>query len=100
MLADRGVELAHTTVFRWIQVYTPKIKKRLRPYLLPGNGSWQVGEAYVRVKGHWMYLYRAVGGTRTPRSAFSAGPSASRIEPTRAASRWTRTSHTHVLWLR
>ncbi|WP_424139954.1 IS6 family transposase [Roseomonas chloroacetimidivorans] len=60
MLADRGVEVAHTTVFRWIQSYAPEIEKRIRPHLRPSNGSWRVDETYVRVKGRWMYLYRAV----------------------------------------
>ena len=60
MLADRGVTVDHTTIFRWIQVYAPEIEKRIRPYLRVSNGSWRVDETYVRVKGRWMYLYRAV----------------------------------------
>src|SRR5215211_403279 len=60
MLADRGVDVAHTTIFRWIQAYAPEIEKRIRPYLRVSNGSWRVDETYVRVKGRWMYLYRAV----------------------------------------
>ena len=60
MLADRGVEVAHTTVFRWTQAYAPEIEKRIRPQLRPSDGSWRVDETYVKVKGRWMYLYRAV----------------------------------------
>ena len=60
MLADRGVEVAHTTLFRWIQAYAPEIEKRIRPHLRPSDGSWRVDETYVKVKGRWMYLYRAV----------------------------------------
>jgi transposase, IS6 family len=60
MLADRGVAVAHTTIFRWIQAYAPEIEKRIRPHLRTSNGSWRVDETYVRVKGRWMYLYRAV----------------------------------------
>jgi IS6 family transposase len=60
MLADRGVEVAHTRIFRWTQTYAPEIEKRLRPHLRPSNGSWRVDETYVKVKGRWMYLYRAV----------------------------------------
>jgi IS6 family transposase len=60
MLADRGVEVAHTTVFRWVQTYAPEIEKRIRPHLRLSNGSWRVDETYVRVKGRWTYLYRAV----------------------------------------
>jgi IS6 family transposase len=60
MLADRGVGVAHTTLFRWVQTYAPEIEKRIRPHLHVSNGSWRVDETYVRVKGRWMYLYRAV----------------------------------------
>jgi DNA replication protein DnaC len=59
MLADR-VEVDRTTIFRWIQAYAPEIEKRIRPHLCPSNGSWRVDETYVRVKGRWTYLYRAV----------------------------------------
>jgi IS6 family transposase len=60
MLIDRGVEVDHTTIFRWIQAYTEELEKRVRPHLRISNGSWRVDETYVRVKGHWTYLYRAV----------------------------------------
>jgi transposase-like protein len=60
MLQDRGVDIAHTTIFRWIQAYALELEKRLRPHLRPSNGSWRVDETYVRVKGRWTYLYRAV----------------------------------------
>ncbi len=60
MLADRGVEVDHTTVFRWIQAYAPEIEKRIRPHLQRSDGSWRVDETYVKVKGRWTYLYRAV----------------------------------------
>jgi transposase-like protein len=60
MLADRGVDVAHTSLFRWTQTYAPAIEKRIRLHLRPSNGSWRVDETYVRVKGRWIYLYRAV----------------------------------------
>ncbi|WP_119681912.1 IS6 family transposase [Indioceanicola profundi] len=60
MLADRGVPVDHTTLYRWIQAYAPELDKRLRPYLRMTSGSWRVDETYIRVKGRWMYLYRAV----------------------------------------
>jgi transposase-like protein len=60
MLQDRGVNIAHTTIFRWIQAYAPELEKRIRPHLHPSNGSWRVDETYVKVKGRWTYLYRAV----------------------------------------
>ena len=60
MLLDRGVEVDHTTIFRWIQAYAEELEKRIRPHLRMSNGSWRVDETYVRVKGRWTYLYRAV----------------------------------------
>ena len=60
MLLDRGVEVDHTTIFRWIQAYAVELEKRTRPHLRMSNGSWRVDETYVRVKGRWTYLYRAV----------------------------------------
>ena len=60
MLLDRGVEVDHTTIFRWIQAYATELEKRIRPHLRLSNGSWRVDETYIRVKGRWTYLYRAV----------------------------------------
>jgi transposase, IS6 family len=60
MLMDRGVEVDHSTIFRWIQAYGAELEKRIRPHLRLSNGSWRVDETYVRVKGRWSYLYRAV----------------------------------------
>src|SRR5436190_21729914 len=60
MLQDRGVAVDHTTLFRWIQAYAPELEKRIRPHLRTCNGSWRVDETYVKVKGRWTYLYRAV----------------------------------------
>jgi IS6 family transposase len=60
MLLDRGVEVDHTTIFRWIQAYAVELEKRIRPHLRMSNGSWRVDETYLKVKGCWMYLYRAV----------------------------------------
>jgi transposase, IS6 family len=50
----------HVTVWRWVQRYAPEIQRRLRPRLRPTNDSWRVDETYLRVKGKWVYLYRAV----------------------------------------
>src|SRR5215212_3697191 len=60
MLLDRGVEVDHTTIFRWIQAYAVELEKRIRPHLRMSNGSWRVDETYVKIKGRWRYLYRAV----------------------------------------
>ncbi len=60
MLQDRGVAVDHTTIFRWIQAYSAELEKRIRPHLRISNGSWRVDETYIKVKGRWTYLYRAV----------------------------------------
>jgi transposase-like protein len=60
MLSDRGVQVDHATLFRWIQAYAPELDKRIRPHLRMKNGSWRVDEPYLRAKGEWVYLYRAV----------------------------------------
>jgi transposase, IS6 family len=63
MLADRGVAVDHTTLYRWVQRFAPELEKRLRRHLRPCRGPWHVDETYVRVAGRWRYLYRAVDGT-------------------------------------
>jgi transposase, IS6 family len=60
MLFDRGVEVDHTSLFRWIQAYAPESDKRVRPHLRMTNGSWKVDETHFRVKGEWVHLYCAV----------------------------------------
>ncbi len=60
LLAERALELDHTTVWRGVQPYMPELEERTRPHLKPTNESWRVDEAYVRVKGRWFYLYRAI----------------------------------------
>ena len=55
-----GPRRSHSTIFRWIQAYSAELEKRIRPHLRVSNGSWRVDETYVKVKGRWLYLYRAV----------------------------------------
>ena len=60
MMEERGLSMAHTTIMRWVHQYGPKLDERVRRYLKPTNDSWRVDETYIKVKGQWMYLYRAV----------------------------------------
>ena len=60
MMAERGVALAHTTILRWVQQYVPEFEKRWNHYARPVGDSWRVDETYIKVKGQWVYLYRAV----------------------------------------
>jgi transposase-like protein len=60
MMCDRGVEVDHTTLSRWVQKYAPELDKRCRAHLKTTNDSWRVDETYIKVKGKDKYLYRAV----------------------------------------
>ena len=60
LLAERGISVDHSTIWRWVQRFAPELNLRVRPYLKPTNLSWRVDETYVRVKGQWCYLYRAI----------------------------------------
>jgi len=60
LLAERGLHADHVTVWRWVQRYAPELQRCLRRHLKPTNDSWRMDETYVRVKGKWRYLYRAV----------------------------------------
>ena len=60
MMNERGIEMAHTTILRWVQHYTPEFEKRWKRYARPVGGSWRMDETYVKVRGEWVYLYRAV----------------------------------------
>ena len=59
-MAERGVDLAHPTIMRWVQRYVPEFEKRWRRSARSVATSWRVDETYIRVGGRWTYLYRAV----------------------------------------
>jgi transposase, IS6 family len=60
LLQERGISVDHVTLWRWVQRYAPELERRVRKRLKATNDSWRVDETYVRVKGQWRYLYRAV----------------------------------------
>ncbi|CAM4224302.1 IS6 family transposase [Bacillus paramycoides] len=60
MMEERGLSISHTTIMRWVHQYGPELDKRIRRHLKQTNDSWRVDETYIKVKGQWMYLYRAV----------------------------------------
>src|ERR1700741_3960386 len=63
LLAERGVEVDPSCIWRWVQVYAPELNKRCRRHLKPTNKSYRVDETYIKVKGQDRYLYRAVDST-------------------------------------
>ena len=90
LLAERGLHADHVTVWRWVQRYAPELQRCLRRHLKPTNDSWRVDETYVRVKGKWRYLYRAVDSTGATLDFFSL--------PSRRAPK-SRGSSRLALWL-
>jgi transposase-like protein len=60
MLEEHGVEVDHATLNRWVLKYVPLLEQELQVRKQPVGPSWRMDETYVRVKGSWKYLYRAV----------------------------------------
>ena len=60
LLAERGIEVDHVTVYRWVQRFTPLFADAARPLRHAAGDRWLVDETYVKVAGRWRYLYQAV----------------------------------------
>src|SRR4051812_6221438 len=60
MMLERGIDVDHSTINRWVLKYTPEIEKRFKKYKRSVGSSWRLDETYIRIKGEWKYLYRAV----------------------------------------
>jgi IS6 family transposase len=60
LLTERGIEVDHVTLFRWVQRFTPLLMDAARPCRHSVGGLWFVDETYVKVSGSWRYFYRAV----------------------------------------
>ncbi|WP_330218151.1 DDE-type integrase/transposase/recombinase [Robbsia andropogonis] len=58
MMAERGLSLAPT--MGWVKGSTSEFAKWWRRIAIPAGGSWRVDETYMRIRGRWVYLYRAV----------------------------------------
>src|SRR4051794_8237060 len=63
LLAERGLFVHASCVWRWVQAYAPELNRRCRPHLKATNKSYRVDETYIKVKGQDRYLYRAVDST-------------------------------------
>ena len=60
LLTERGVQVDHVTIYRWVQRFTPLLAEAARPCRHAVGDRWQVDETYVKVAGRWRYVYRAI----------------------------------------
>jgi transposase-like protein len=60
LLTERGVEVDHVTIYRWVLRFTPLLADAARPCRHRVGDRWQVAETYVKVAGRWRYVYRAI----------------------------------------
>jgi transposase-like protein len=60
LLAERGIEVDHVTIYRWVLRFTPLLADAARPCRHRVGDRWQVDETYVKVAGQWRYVYRAI----------------------------------------
>jgi transposase-like protein len=60
MMAERGISVDHATVHRWVVRYSPELLERFNRRKRAVTGKWHVDETYIKARGHWAYLYRAI----------------------------------------
>src|SRR6202008_336141 len=60
VMEERGVEVDHSSLNRWVIKYVPLLDQAFRARKRRVGGSWRMDETYVRIRGRWKYLYRAV----------------------------------------
>jgi len=60
MMAERGISVDHATIHRWIVRYSPELLEQFNRRKRAVTGRWHMDETYIKVRGRWMYLYRAV----------------------------------------
>ncbi|MER8537628.1 IS6 family transposase [Mesorhizobium sp. M1005] len=60
MMAERGITVDHTTIHRWTVRFAPLLLERFNRRKRSVTGKWHVDETYIKVRGQWMYLYRAI----------------------------------------
>jgi len=60
LIAERGLAVDHTTIWRWVQRYGPEVHRRLRGNVKQKSSTWHMDETFVRISGRWLYLFRAV----------------------------------------
>ena len=60
MMSERGLNVIHITIMRWVHQYSPILDERIRTQVKKTNDSWRMDETYLKIKGKNAYLYRAV----------------------------------------
>jgi transposase-like protein len=60
MMAERGISVDHATTHRWIVRYSPELLEQFNRRKRAATGKWHINETYIKVRGRWMYLHRAV----------------------------------------
>ena len=95
LLAERGIEVDHVTVYRWVQRFTPLLAEAARPCRHAVGDRWFVDETYVTVAGRWRYVYCAIDQSArlltcsSPRGVISPRPAGSSNGPS-PRRRWPR----------
>jgi len=64
-MAERGLAVDHTSIWRWVQTYGPEVNRRLHGSVKPKSSTWHMDETFVGIAGKWIYLFRAVDGGQT-----------------------------------
>src|SRR5437868_1465612 len=103
MMAERGLALAHTTIMRWVQRFVPEFEKRWNRFARKAGRSWRVDETYVKIRGKWTYLYRAVdreGQSVDFRLSTNRDVKAAKAFFRQALDSRSRASEHHARWLR
>lgn len=60
MMAERGISVDHSTIHRWVVHFAPLLLECFNQRKRAVTGKWHVDETYIKVRGRWMYLYRAI----------------------------------------
>ena len=76
LFRERGLTVDHSTLNRRVLAHAPLIERRLRSFRKPHCGSLRIDQTYIKIRGQWRYLYRAIGTSTARRSTFRSPPRA------------------------
>ena len=86
MMLERGIEVDHTSINRWVLKFTPEIEKKFRKHKHVVGTSWRMDETYIKIKGNWKYLnnivesdHRNVKRITNPMMGFQSFSSAKKV---------------------